>query len=105
MSTLREQKELEQRAELSEDSDDEEEMNEEGIGRARMKLVPMFPMYPCVEEKRVWDVYGEIIVPDDYKSADKENQVAFLSLCQRHFSSLLYVPERFGCGAKFYYIS
>ncbi len=37
------------------------------VAQKNIKLSAAFPMYPYVEKKRAFDLYGEIINPDDYK--------------------------------------
>jgi cleavage and polyadenylation specificity factor subunit 2 len=59
---------LEQKVEAAEeDSDDDEDMAGDEPARRTKFLVPKYPMYPCVEIKKTFTVYGEVIVPDDYK--------------------------------------
>lgn len=50
------------------ESEDEDMDTAAGPWVKRMKLTPAFSMYPYVETKKSWDVYGEVVDVDEYKT-------------------------------------
>jgi cleavage and polyadenylation specificity factor subunit 2 len=66
----REQRELElakaEEESDAEDSEDEAMDDAAATHRRRVKLNSVFPMFPVLEIKRQWDVYGEFVNPNDY---------------------------------------
>lgn len=45
-------------------------------GRSANKLTASYPMFPYVEKKRTWDIYGETIQAADFNMVEKETGVA-----------------------------
>lgn len=73
---------MEQRAELSEDSQDDDDdalMGDEVLIRARTQLVSKFPMYNFKEVKRDADVYGEVINPDEYRIKEEVDETVAMA--------------------------
>jgi len=72
---------LEKTKELESDSDSDIDMNyqDEEVIRNKLKVNPKqaFPMFPYVEPKRSFDVWGQIINPADFKFAEEERKDQF----------------------------